>query len=330
MLTDTATAANSTQNFDRVNFSLYTPSGGPEPEAEDGPKTIRGNAIGADRWALLVATAAKDAAADAANAAAEVISSLTEDSADSDENNPTTQQGDPLTANQIQCLPRVMDPPPPAGDPLWEGNDPATGSVLFNDCSGQTVYEFMPGPNPILASVAPPSAEELAARAYREIYIAAPVLNFGPDRTKLSVNLWTWLWTNDLGPQTITVAAGGVSVTATATLASVTWSLGEPAPTGGPYAPGPPVTITCEGTGTATPPNYDWKAEPPCGHKYTWMSTKERTGGLGKWPVTATSNWTVTWQSNTGVSGSGELSATGNDALEIGEYRTVLVQGPGG
>jgi hypothetical protein len=127
-----------------------------------------------------------------------------------------------------------------------------------------------------------------------------------------------------------TAAAGGVSVTATATLASTAWSLGEPAATGGPYGPGPPVTITCQGTGTPPPANYDWKAEPPCGHKYTWRSTKERTGGTGKWPITATSNWDVTWQSNTGVSGSATLSATGTDALDIGEYRIVLVQEPGG
>jgi hypothetical protein len=113
-------------------------------------------------------------------------------------------------------------------------------------------------------------------------------------------------------------------------LSSVTWSLGEPAATGGPYADGPPVTLTCQGTGTPPPANYDWKAEPPCGHMYTWRSTKERTNGTGTWPITATSNWTVTWQSNTGVTGGTTLSATSNDALEIGEYRTVLVDGPGG
>jgi hypothetical protein len=109
-----------------------------------------------------------------------------------------------------------------------------------------------------------------------------------------------------------------------------TWSLGEPAATGSAYAAGPPVTITCHGTGTAPPVNYNWKAEPPCGHKYTWMSTSERTDGTGKWPITATTTWTVTWQSNTGVTGSGTLTATGTDALQIGEYRTVLVQGAGG
>ncbi len=63
---------------------------------------------------------------------------------------------------------------------------------------------------------------------------------------------------------------------------------------------------------------------------YHWRSLKERTDGTGKWPVAATSNWTVTWQSNTGVTGGTTLSATGNDAFDVGEYRTVLVQGPGG
>jgi len=170
----------------------------------------------------------------------------------------------------------------------------------------------------------------LAQRAIRQLRVPPPQISAGPDRGKLAVNLWTWLWTEDPGPLTATAAAGGVSVTAIATLDSVTWSLGEPAATGGPYAAGPPVTITCQGTGTAPPANYDWKAEPPCGHKYTWRSTKERTGGTGKWPITATSNWNVTWQSNTGVAGSATLSATSNDVLDIGEYRTVLVQGPGG
>jgi hypothetical protein len=88
--------------------------------------------------------------------------------------------------------------------------------------------------------------------------------------------------------------------------------------------------MTCQGTGTPPPASYDWKAEPPCGHKFTWMSAKDRTNGAGKWPIAATSNWNVTWQSNTGVTGSTTLSSTGNDALEIGEYRVVLVEGSGG
>ena len=73
-----------------------------------------------------------------------------------------------------------------------------------------------------------------------------------------------------------------------------------------------------------------WKAQPPCGYKYHWRSLKERSDGTGTWPITATTNWTVTWQSNTGVTGGTTLNATSNDQFDIGEYRTVLVKGAGG
>ena len=186
----------------------------------------------------------------------------------------------------------------------------------------------MAGPNPALPPP-PPDPAVLAQQAYSELTIPDPAIGAGPDRTKLAVNLWTWLWIDNPGPQTVTVAAGGVSVTATATLSSVTWSLGEPGSTGNGYAPGPPVTVTCQGTGTPPPTNYDWKAEPPCGHQFHWRSLKERTNGTGTWPITATSTWDVTWASNTGVTGGTTLNATGNDAFDVAEYRIVLV-GPGG
>ncbi len=226
----------------------------------------------------------------------------------------------------------------PADSALWAENSPAEGYIGALRCGpveddgsgagGPVDFQFFPFESP--ATAPPPDPSVLAAQATSQLLVPEPRVGVGPDRTKLAVNLWVWLWTDNPGPLTSTAAAGGVSVTAIASLSSVTWSLGEPAATGGPYVAGPPISITCQGTGNAPPTTYDWTAEPPCGHKFTWMSTQERTGGTGKWPITATSNWTVTWQSNTGVSGSGTLSATGNDALEIGEYRTVLVHGPGG
>lgn len=239
------------------------------------------------------------------------------------------------------ALSTPLDP----GDPAWDGHSTADGSVMWKSCAilgpgtpgapgnpdgRSVVLQFFPNAILAAAAVPPPDPALIAERAIRELHVPRPLIGSGPDSSKLAVNLWTWLWIDDPGPLTATAAAGGISVTATASLSSVTWSLGEPAATGGPYADGPPVTLTCQGTGTPPPANYDWKAEPPCGHMYTWRSTKERTSGTGTWPITATSNWTVTWQSNTGVTGGTTLSATSNDALEIGEYRTVLVDGPGG
>jgi hypothetical protein len=221
----------------------------------------------------------------------------------------------------------------------WGGNDPSAGHIELNKCAlsdpnvplGLTLQtRFVPNAGPAgPAAPPPPTPEQLAQRAVSQLVVPAPTIGVGPDRANLAVNLWTWLWVDDAPPVSVTVAAGNVSVTATATLTSTTWSLGEPA-AGDVYVPGAPTTLACQGPGVAPPADYDWRAEPPCGHKFAWRSLKERTGGSGKWPVTATTNWTVAWQSNTGVSGADALTATTADQWDVGEYRTVLVQGSGG
>jgi len=221
----------------------------------------------------------------------------------------------------------------------WGGNDPSTGHVEINKCAvgdrnipgGLTAQiRFVPNGGPAGPAAPPqPTPEELAQRAIAQLVVPAPTIGVGPDRAKLAVNLWTWLWTDDPPPVSVTAAAGTVSVTATATPTSTTWSLGEPA-AGDVFVQGAPITVTCQRAGVPLPAEYDWQAEPPCGHKFAWCSLKERTGGTGKWPVTATTNWTVVWQSNTGASGTDALTATTADQWDVGEYRTVLVQAAGG
>lgn len=226
-----------------------------------------------------------------------------------------------------------------ASSSWWEGNDPSAGHIELNRCTsgnwsvlgGGVIYtRFVPNATPgVAAAPAPPDPAVLAREAIGRLVVPRPTIGAGPDRTKLAVNLWTWLWVDDPPPVSVTVALGGVSVTATATLTSTTWSLGEPASTGNGYQAGPPVTITCVGAGTAPPPGYDWKAKPPCGHMFHWRSLKERTGGAGTWPITATTTWAVAWQSNTGAAGADTLTATAGDQFDVAEYRIVLV-GPGG
>jgi hypothetical protein len=222
----------------------------------------------------------------------------------------------------------------------WAGNDPTAGHIEINACAagnsnapggGIVQTRFVPNGDPTLAAAPPPpTPEQLAQQAIADLVVPEPLIGIGPEPTKLAVNLWTWLWVDESPPVAVTAAAGGVSVTATATLTSTTWSLGEPATTGGEFRPGPAATVTCAGTGSAPPPDYDWKAEPPCGHMFAWRSLKERTGGTGKWPITATTNWAVAWQSNTGAAGTDALTATSADQFDVGEYRIVLVKDPGG
>jgi len=214
----------------------------------------------------------------------------------------------------LYCYPRVLD----------TSRDTGGGGGLVDT-------RFVPNAGAAVpVAPPPPDPAVLAEQAYGELQVPTPAIGAGPDRTKLAVSLWTWLWIDNPGPLTNTVAAGGISVTVTATLSSVDWSLGEPATKGDTYVSGPTATLTCQGTGTPPPPGYDWKAEPPCGYIFHWRSLKERTGGSGKWPIKATSTWAVTWQANTGATGATTLSATGNDQFDVEEYRIVLVEGPGG
>jgi hypothetical protein len=215
----------------------------------------------------------------------------------------------------LKCYPREVDTTRAEG---------GGGSALITS-------RFVPNAGPAQpAPLPPPDPAVLAERAYGELEIPQPAIGAGPGRDNLAVNLWTWLWVDNPGPLANTVAAGGVSVTATAALSSVTWSLGEPVATGAEFTPGVPATITCTGAGTPPPVSYDWKAEPPCGYMFHWRSLKERTGGTGTWPITATATWNVTWQSNTGATGATTLNASSTDQFDIGEYRIVLVQNPGG
>ncbi len=219
-----------------------------------------------------------------------------------------------------------MAPQPAVTDPEWNGADPATNTMYVTNCDGPSTYEVRPNGAP--AAPPPPDPAVLARQAIAQLTVPAPTIGVGPgDRSTVAVNLWTWFWVDQQPPITATVALGGVSVTATAVLTSTTWSLGEPAPVEeGGYRPGPPVTMTCAGPGTPPPPGFDWKAEPPCGHKFAWRSLKERTGGTGMWPIRATTTWAVTWQSTTGAGGTAELTGSTADQLDVGEYRIVLVQ----
>ncbi len=159
-----------------------------------------------------------------------------------------------------------------------------------------------------------------------------PAIHFGPE-PQVAVNRRVYLWVDDPGPLTATATAGAVTVSLTATLNSVTWSMGEPASRTSPR--GDPATVTCAGAGSAPDARASANTNRPaapgsCAYAFSWRSLPVRTGGTGTWPVTATADWTVTWTSNIGVGGT--LTAppqTSTVQVAVGEWRSELVAGPG-
>jgi len=168
----------------------------------------------------------------------------------------------------------------------------------------------------------PPSAAVVAQIAISQLDLTAatPRLSANPN---LAVGLPVFLWVEQspttTGPVSTTVTAGPTSVTAVATVSRIDWSMG---PAG--------AVVSCAGPGTPAPagPIFHGNNSPDCGYSYALRSLPERTGGLGKWPVTATTVWNITWF-GAGQAGAQGLSLTSRTAVEVGELQTLFVA-PGG
>lgn len=230
------------------------------------------------------------------------------------------------------CVWKALPSQPAAGSTLWEGNVPASGTVEYTNClsvGGSLVapYRFVANAAPGAAPIAPPPPDPavLAQQAFQQIPIPKPDIHVGPNPDLVAVNIPVWLWISRVQVAPVTVTAGGVSVTATPALTSVSWSMGEPV---NPDSSGSPTTVVCSGDGmyTAAPEVVAPEVIPACGYSYQWRSLKSRTGGAGTWPVSASATWVITWTSNVGQSGTITAPpANSVTNLQVGEWQTVGV-----
>jgi len=168
----------------------------------------------------------------------------------------------------------------------------------------------------------PPSPAQVAQIAISQLKLTAatPHVSANPNT---AVGLPVWMWVdqapNTTGPVSTTATAGPTSVTAVATLSRIDWSMG---PVG--------AVVSCAGPGTSAPagPIFHGNNSPDCGYSYALRSLPERTGGTGKWPITATAVWNITWFGGGQAGGQG-LNLTARTAVEVGELQSVFVA-PGG
>lgn len=143
----------------------------------------------------------------------------------------------------------------------------------------------------------------------------APQVNpeWGHRRTYVGVPVWLWVdnpqpltW----GPYSETATLGGQTITATAQVTSVTWNFGDG------------QSATCGGTGTPYSAGYGVTDSPTCGHRYQTTSANQSGD---RYTVTATSQWTVTWTSLAGPTGTVNLSLSSSQQLEVNELQSVNV-----
>jgi hypothetical protein len=159
----------------------------------------------------------------------------------------------------------------------------------------------------------------LAQRAVEQLTLAPPIVRTSAtDISFVGVPMWLWIDDEGTDPVTATATAGAAQVTAVARLSAVEWSMGPPG-----------ATVRC--TGTGTPWTGQDGPSPDCGYVYELRSLPERTAGTGRWTVTATSVWTVTWSGVSGgvpVDGQQTVRVSADTSLAVGEVQ-VLVDGGG-
>jgi hypothetical protein len=193
-------------------------------------------------------------------------------------------------------------------DPVWEGHFP-DGAIY--DCYnpyliGTKYYAFWADTNPTL-----PDPRVLARQAIARMQLSAVSVGIVPEPLPGRVGIIgmpTWMWAQNPGPATwgpITrsAAAGGFTVTATAKVDKVVWDMGDG------------KSVTCRTPGTPYADRYGKKDSPDCGHKYTKK---------GRYTVTATSYWVVTW-AGLGQTGTIPLQLSDTTTITMGEVQ-VLVQ----
>jgi hypothetical protein len=155
-----------------------------------------------------------------------------------------------------------------------------------------------------------PSPEELAQQARAQLRLSNPRIASSPAGTQL-VRLPTWLWLDRASwqPQSATASVPGVSVTATATPASVSWSMGDGA------------TVRCTGPGTPFPAGGDPQAtSPDCGHTYQRSSA---TAPGQRFPATATVSWQIRW-SGAGASGTfPDMATSASASFRVAEAQAL-------
>ncbi|MET7693879.1 ATP/GTP-binding protein [Streptomyces sp. NPDC005483] len=228
---------------------------------------------------------------------------------------PQTGSQDSSAASDLKCgYTKIAPEPPASAEELWKGADPAKNDLYFYSCSdgGQNNpdgFVVVPTGQQPQQQVNP---QELAQQAVDSMTLLGPDININPKpggRGLVGMPVWmavgrsqtTW------GPNTASASAGGVTVTATARVSKVVWSMGDG------------TSVTCTTPGTVYRTSYGLKRSPDCGHVYTQPSTN--TSG-GTYRVSATSTWVIDWN---GGGANGQLTEvrTSSVAVTIVESQAV-------
>lgn len=221
-------------------------------------------------------------------------------------------------SDDLQCYLRLRDPQPPPDSPLWEGNYPE-GAVY--QCSSAFSYPGTIGGGPVWLPGPPDGGltpDAAAQVVVRRMDLRAADIGIVPEDVPgrigavgAPVYMWTTPGPTTFGPQSLTGSAGGVTITATAKVDRVVWSMGDG------------TSVTCRTPGTVYEDRFGFRPSPDCGHRYTRTSA----GGPGSaYPVSATSFWVVDWTGPAGSSGRITLDLVSSTSIVVGELQALVTR----
>lgn len=198
-------------------------------------------------------------------------------------------------------------------------------AVLLQDCMrgpnndnlSPTCTADLPGilPDPTDPAAPPPPAVTVAQvreSAISRITMGAPKIGASPcladpASCQGTVGVPVWLWVGDgngqLPSDSATATAGPYSITATAKVSTVKWSLGDG------------QTTVCSVTGTKySEAAHGWSA-PECGFERGWKKA-------GTYTLTATYVWDISWSGDQTGSATQTMSST--QQVTVGELQAVV------
>ncbi|MFJ2094749.1 ATP/GTP-binding protein [Streptomyces sp. NPDC087901] len=205
----------------------------------------------------------------------------------------------------MPCTYKLAEPQPPSGSVEWDGHEPGDGAVYEKTCApGRTdnaITQLVWAADPPAAQVDP---AVVAQQAVDKMLLKGPRIGITPKPggkgvVGMPVYMWTGRGAATYGPNRASATAGAVTVTATAKVSKIVWTMGDG------------TAVTCTTAGTPYRAEYGKRPSPDCGHRYTQPSSSSESG---KYHVTATSTWTVDW---TGGGQTGQLTEIRDSAVDI-------------
>jgi len=224
---------------------------------------------------------------------------------------------DGIWSSTYQCYSKPMSPQPEAGNPAWPKDRDLTGVIYecrapaYVGGANVTVYWSATPPG----GLEPPDPLVLAREAIAAMRLAPVDIGLAPKPSPQAaglIRLPVWMWVDQprastWGPITRSASDQGLTVTATASVDRVLWTMGDGS------------SVSC---GKRTPRTSVGGSmpSPDCGYAYSKNSAAQNGG---TYTISATSHWTVRWTGG-GQSGTIPLDLSSQTQLRIVESHPVL------